>query len=456
MNHSNPSITTFIISQFTKGHERSIKAKRNILFSFLIKGLSIGISFLLVPLTIHYVNPTRYGIWLTLSSIIGWLGFFDIGFGNGLRNKFAEAIAKGEHKLARTYVSTTYAILSIIIGVVLILFLCINSFLNWSKILNAPADMADELSILVLIVFVFFCVQFVLQLIVTVLTARQEPAKASMFNLLGNSLALVIIFVLTKTTKGNLVYLGTALSLTPVVVLLGSNIWYFVTSYKIYAPSPKYVKFSLARNLMTLGLKFFIIQMAAVAIYQTSNIIIAQIFGPAEVTPYNLAYKYFGLIYMGFSIIVIPFWSAFTDAWVKRDVIWIKNTIKRLIQLWGLIIIVTLIMLILSKTIYRLWVGKEITVSFSISIVMAMYVLINSWNAIFSHFLNGVGKIKLQLYSATFAALANIPLGIFLGKQLGIYGVILATTILTSVSSIWSPIQYYKLINNKASGIWNK
>lgn len=455
MNHSNPSIITFIISQFTKGHERSVKAKRNILFSFLIKGLSIGISFLLVPLTLHYVNPTRYGIWLTLSSIIGWLGFFDIGFGNGLRNKLAEAIAKGEHKLARTYVSTTYAILSIIIGVILILFLCINSFLNWSKILNAPADMAGELSILVLIVFVFFCIQFVLQLIVTVLTARQEPAKASMFNLLGNSLALVIIFILTKTTKGNLVYLGTALSLTPVIVLLGSNIWYFLTSYKIYAPSPKYVRFSLARNLMTLGLKFFIIQMAAVAIYQTSNIIIAQLFGPAQVTPYNIAYKYFGLIYMGFSIIVIPFWSAFTDAWVKKDVTWIKNTIKRLIQLWGLIVIVTLIMLIFSKTFYRLWV-KEIKVPFTISIVMAMYVLINSWNAIFSHFLNGVGKIKLQLYSATFAALANIPLGIFLGKQLGIYGVILATTILTSVSSIWSPIQYYKLINNKASGLWNK
>ena len=36
---------------------------------------------------------------LTLSSIIGWFAFFDIGFGNGLRNKFAEAIAKGDHQL---------------------------------------------------------------------------------------------------------------------------------------------------------------------------------------------------------------------------------------------------------------------------------------------------------------------------------------------------------------------
>ena len=129
---------------------------------------------------------------------------------------------------------------------------------------------------------------------------------------------------------------------------------------------------------------------------------------------------------------------------------------KRLMQLWCLVGIVALIMLIFSKPVYRLWVGDEIKVQVSISIVMAGYVLLNAWNAIFSHFLNGVGKIKLQLYSAAFAALANIPLGIFLGKHLGIYGVVLATTILASVSSIWSPLQYYKLINNKAKGIWNK
>lgn len=44
-----------------KGQERSIKAKKNIATAILIKGGSIGISLLLVPLTINYVNPDRYG-----------------------------------------------------------------------------------------------------------------------------------------------------------------------------------------------------------------------------------------------------------------------------------------------------------------------------------------------------------------------------------------------------------
>jgi O-antigen/teichoic acid export membrane protein len=207
---------------------------------------------------------------------------------------------------------------------------------------------------------------------------------------------------------------------------------------------------------MSLGIKFFVIQLAAVIFYQTSNIIIAHLFGPQEVTPYNIAYKYFSVITMSFSIIMLPLWSAYTEAWVKRDIDWIKNTINKLILIWGLIVIGVVIMLLLSTFVYRMWVGKEIKVSISISVVMAAYVIVNGWCGIFSQFLNGVGKIKLQLYISTIGAILNIPLAIFLGKHFGIYGVLLSTVILGAISAIWSPIQYKKLINNTATGIWNK
>ncbi len=204
---------------FTQGNARSINAKKNIVFIAILKGLGIAISLFLVPITIHYVNPTRYGIWLTLSSIVGWFCFFDIGLGNGLRNKFAEAVASGKTELARTYVSTTYAILIIITSIVLFLFYCINPFLDWTKILNTPADMSGELSSLALIVFSFFCLEFVLQLMTTIITANQQPAKASVFGFLGNLFSLGIIYILTKTTSGRLIYLGTVFSVTPVLVL---------------------------------------------------------------------------------------------------------------------------------------------------------------------------------------------------------------------------------------------
>ncbi|MDQ3534529.1 MAG: hypothetical protein M3421_02770, partial [Bacteroidota bacterium] len=55
-----------------QGHERSVKLKKNILLSFLFKIFSAISSFFLVPITLNYLEPVKYGIWLTLSSLIAW------------------------------------------------------------------------------------------------------------------------------------------------------------------------------------------------------------------------------------------------------------------------------------------------------------------------------------------------------------------------------------------------
>ena len=209
----------FLTNILTRGHHRSVKAKKNIVASIFIRGLSIAISLVVVPLTINYINPSRYGIWLTLSSIVGWFSFFDIGLSQGLRNKFAEAKAKGEDALAQIYVSTTYAILAIIFFAIWIIFLIVNHFLNWSHILNISETMRAEVSVLAVIVFTYFCIQFVLRIITTLILADQQPAKSSLIDVLGQILSLIFIVILIKTTQGSLVKLGIVLCASPLLIL---------------------------------------------------------------------------------------------------------------------------------------------------------------------------------------------------------------------------------------------
>src|SRR4029079_10415695 len=256
-----------------------------------------------------------------------------------------------------------------------VLFFCVNPFINWARILNAPPNMGQELTTLALIVFVFFCLQFVLQLITTVITANQRPAKASIFNFLGSLFSLVVIFILTKPTSGHLIYLGIALGITPVLVLAASSAWFYTHEYKTYAPSLKYVRFNYARDLMRLGIKFFFIQIAAIIFYQTDNIIIAQLFGPRQVTPYNIVYKYFSVVTMVLSIVMVPLWSAFTEAWAKKDIEWIKGTIRKLQIWWMVMSFGTVIMVVCSDLVYRIWVGSEIKIPFMMSLVMGAYII---------------------------------------------------------------------------------
>jgi O-antigen/teichoic acid export membrane protein len=452
------TVKGLIFGLFTRGHERTRLAKKNIAISFIIRGLNIAVGLALVPLAISYLDPTKYGIWITLSSIIGWFGFFDIGLGHGLRNKFAEALARGDIELARIYVSTTYAILSIIVTVVLVVFYTFSNLLNWSVILNVSdnAGLQEELNILALAVFTFFCLRFIFKLISTILTADQRPAKAAFFDLLSNAIALVAIYILTKTTDESLIYLGIVISGTPVLVLMMSSIWFFNRKYSAYRPSLKYVEFSKAPSLLGLGIKFFTLQITGVLLFKTNNIIISQLFGPAQVTPYYIAFKYFSLLMMFFSIVISPFWSAFTEAWIKNEILWIENAIKKLIGLWVVLVFVGFLMLLSSKHMYGLWIGEEITIHYTVSSLVAIWTLINAWNAIFSNLLNGLGKIKLQLYIAIATSLLNVPLAIYLGLLLGIEGVLIANIILAVLAAWVYPIQYKKIITNNDKGIWGK
>jgi O-antigen/teichoic acid export membrane protein len=450
---------TFLTALIIKGHDRSVKAKKNIIASFFIKGISIAISLVIVPLTINYINPSRYGIWLTLSSIVGWFSFFDIGLSQGLRNKFAEARANGDDTLAQVYVSTTYAILAMIFFTVWIIFLIINHFLNWAHILNISENMQSEVSTLAVIVFSYFCLRFVFKIITTLILADQEPAKSSFIDVLGQIVALIFIVVLVKTTEGSLIKLGTALCISPLLVLIGANVFFFNGKFKPYRPSLSKIKISYAKGLLNLGLVFFIIQVAGIIQYQTANIIIAKNFGTTEVTSYNIVFKYFGILNMVFVIFLTPFWSASTEAYLKKDTQWIKNGIKKYTQLNILLVIIGCIMLVFSDTFFRLWLGKgTVTINFYLSLFGLLYFSLTIFAGKYVYFLNGINALRIQFLACIVSPVIFVAISILLIKyyHMGVYSLFIASIIANFNGYILSPLQYYMVIEKNKKGIWVK
>lgn len=445
-----------IIADFFRGHERTVRAKINVLGSLFMRGISIIISLVLVPLTINYINPTQYGIWLTLTSIISWFGFFDMGFGNGLRNKLTETIVKKEYERSRGYISTAYAVFFAVFFSIWLIFVILNHFLDWARILNAPPELGKELSWLAFIVLSYFCLQIILRTINVVLTADQKPAIAAMIEMLGQAIALVVIFILTKTTRGSLINLGLGIGLAPVLVLIVASIWYYSRTYKKIIPEFGKISKAYAKEMGELGIKFFFLQVASMIIFQANNIVIAHVCGPEDVTVFNVAYKYFSLISMVFIIIITPFWSAFTDAYNQKDISWMKNTIRKLEKIWIGLAIGGVCLLILSKFFFEMWVGDKVLVPFSVSALLLLYVLVYSRFNLYLYLLNGIGKIKLQVLVYVPLALLNIPILILFGLRLGLIGLILGNILISLPHLIYGPIQLRRIIENRANGLWNQ
>jgi O-antigen/teichoic acid export membrane protein len=443
---------------FTDGSPRTQKAKKNVAGLFVLRGITTGVNFLLVPLTLQFLGSTRYGIWLTLSSIITWVGFLDIGLGNGLRNKIAEAIAQSDEQLAREYVSTTYAYVAAIVFSFLTLFLLLNIVLPWDRFLNAPPDMVHELRALAGAVVIFFCLRLLTNLIGTILMAHQRPAANSALDVLVGILSLLAVYILRSTGSSSLLLLGVVLSAITALVPLVASIWLFAGRYAHYRPTFRAVNRAHSQELMSLGVQFLFLQLAALVIFSTPNVIIAQLFGPSEVTPYNIAMRYYGVALTAFSIIVAPTWSASTDAYVRGDRGWIERAIRKLQIAWVALVGAIAIMVIAAPYVYEVWVGSEVYVPVILSVGMALYVIVFCWSSIYANFLSGVGKIRLQLYVGIAAALVIVPFSVFLAQYVfhGSVGIVFAVSVLLLPSCYLWPRQVERLLNRSARGIWNQ
>ena len=442
-----------------KGSSRTKIIKKNILGSFAIKGLSILTSLILVPLTIHLLNQEKYGIWMTIFSIVSWFNMMDIGIGNGFRNKFAEAIAHNNKPLAKEYIQTFYASMGIIALCFLLVFSAINPFLNWHFLLSLPNAFDENISLIVWSVFALFCVQLFIKNISMVLLSLQKTSYSNSLMLWGNIGALILIFILQKFDAISLFSIAMAFMIAPILVFLIASYLIFNGTLKEFKPKlfilpqKKYLN-----DLVGLGLKFFFIQITTIVMFSSSNVIISHLYGPAEVTPYNVAFRLFSSVQAIFTIIITPFWAAFTEANAKQDFKWIKNSIKKLIALWGLFSLGIIFFCLISPFVLRIWVGNDVIIPLKLSFQFAVLTILMSWTSMFVNYINGIGIIKLQLYIAIFQCLVNIPLAILLANNLGLNstGIILATNINLLISAILIPIQYKKLINNTAHGIWSK
>ena len=440
---------------FLKSDTRSVKARKNIIMSALIKGADMIIYLLLVPLTLGYLNAYEYGIWLTLNSLLMWINSFDIGLGNGLRNKLATAIAEDDQEKGRCYVSTTFYMLIFIVLVIFFTFSALVKYIDWYGILNADRSIVSHLDEIIFVSFFFFCLSFILRFIENVYQALQLPAVNYLIAFLGHLLSLIIIFVLTQTVPGRLFWVAMAYSASTPFVYLTCYPITFSRICPYLAPSFRFFRVEFLKDLLSLGFLFFVIQIMGIVLFSLSNILISNMFGPDQVTPYNIAYRYFSLLPIVFNLLLSPLWSASTDAYAKGDLLWIRNSRKKMVRLLFLVFCIIAFMFVLSDSVYIIWIGHDVMISREMSLFMGIYFFIIIWSLSFSSILNGMGKLHLQAYNIIGVALLFYPLCYYLGREYGVVGIVMGMCIVNIPGAIMNTLQLNMILNGKSNGVWN-
>ena len=441
----------------TVSSSRSSLLQKNIFASFVIKGWSALIVLLLVPATLHCLGEYKNGIWLTISSLLLWIDNMDIGLGNGLRNKIAEYMAHDEFERTRSLISSTFAMLTCIIIPVLLILLLLIALTDPYWIFNASPSKVDHLDQVLMATVTLVCTSFIFKLIGNFYMGMQLPAVSNLLIALGQTLALIGTYIVLWSGSHSLMLIALVNTVSPLIIYLLAFPYTFLYKYPHLCPSLKLIKLKEAKAVIHMGVQFFIMQISSVVLFMTSNILISNLFSPTMVTPYQITYRYFSILLVIFTVICMPFWNATTDAYQKNDIAWIRNATKKLRLMTVGILICLIVMIALSDIVYAIWIDQQTVIDLKMSIMMAVYIFILIYSMRYSYFINGIGKLRLQLIFTTAAAVLFIPLA-YLTTQWthSIIWFMIVMCLVNIPGLIVNRIQFHKLINGKANGIWMK
>ena len=437
---------------------RTALMRKNILVSFLIKGWSGLVTLLLVPVTLHCLGDYKNGLWLTISSMLIWIDNLDIGLGNGLRNKLAAHLAHGETRQAREAVTSTFVMLGVIILPVMAMAIAIAHFADLYGFLNVDRGLIPDLEAVVIVSIIFVSSTFIFKFIGNVYLGLQLPAVNNLLVTLGHTLALVGTYAVYLAGSRSLMHVAIVNTAAPLVAYLLSYPYTFYRLHPELRPSWSFFNRQAVGGLFTIGVKFFVLQIASILLFMSSNILISKLFDPSMVTPYQIAYRYFSTVMMLFTIVSAPYWTATTDAWERGDKDWIHRSRRSMDKIMIGVFLLLALMTAVSAPAYRIWVGSEVQIPLTLSILMAIYMLEILASMSYAYFLNGMGALNLQLIFTVGAAILFIPRTWLAVKTVSprIESIVLAMIIVNLPGLVVNMIQYYKIMRGTAQGIWRQ
>lgn len=421
-----------------RSKERYRRAALTAVGSFAGKGLSFLTLMISVPLTLHYLGSQRYGMWMTISSVITMLIFADLGIGNALLNLISDANGKEDCELARQLISTAVLIVSSISLLLCTLFTLVYPFIPWARFFNVttPRAMAEAGP-----ASAAFAACFFLGLPVNLAARVQLGYQDGVFNDLwsaAGSVAALAGILLVIDLRAGLPWLVVAYSGGRLSGGLLNGLTLFGIRRRGLRPRFRYASWNAAYLLFRLGGLFFILQLAMCLAFLSDNIVIAQCISANAVAQYAVPQKMFELISVVIALLLGPLWPAYGEAIARGDHAWVAKTLRR--SLRGVVILAgaaSLMGIVFGRELLRVWVGKDVAPPFLLLFGLGLWTVMSAAGNALATFLNGAGLIKFQIATAVTMALAALALKLILAPRMGPAGVIWGTNIAYALTTLF-------------------
>jgi O-antigen/teichoic acid export membrane protein len=413
-----------------RAQERHRRVALSALASALAKIISVSTALISVPLTLHYLGPERYGLWMTISSLVAILAFADLGIGNGLLNAIAAAHGRDDRAAIRRDVSSGFCVLSAVALGMLVLFALAYPFVPWPTLFNVKTALAQqEVGPAVAVFVACFTLAIPVSIVQRVQMGLQRGFLASLWQCVSSLMGLVGVVIAIRQQAG-LPWLVLAFMGAPLIASAVNSLLFFGRTEPLLAPGRAGVSKDAALHLLRAGGLFLVLQLVAAVAYASDNFIIAHLLGAPAVADYAVPERMFSFVTMVLAMVLAPLWPAYGEAIARGDAAWVRRTLRRSVTTAVAVSGVFSFTLVwIGPWLIDAWVGNAVTTSALLLLGLATWKTFEAGATALAAFLNGANIVRTQVAVSTATMILAVALKFMLVPRVGVAGVVWATAI---------------------------
>jgi len=396
-------------SELGRSDERYRLAVLSMAANVVSRGISMLVIVLTVSLTIRYLGAERFGVWMTIASFVGMLTFLDLGVGNALTNKVAQAAAQDNPEALRRIIGGGLGFLFVLGCAVGALLYALASVLPWDRLIKVqdPVVHAEILNT-VAVFSILFGFNLFTNGVQRIFAGLQRAFEAHVVSVAGSCFSLFALWIATRQEAGIPFLLAATLGIQSLanlglLLILARRNLFSVSGIASHTRTE-------ARHLLNVGGLFFILQVGTMVGWGADSLIISSTLGAAQVAAFSIVQRLFQFVTQPLSILNAPLWGAYADAHSRGEKPFIRKTLKTsLIGTSGLCLAGAAALVMLGERLVEIWTGNAVNISLVLLAAYGSWAILDATGNALAMFLNGCGVVKPQVFTVIVFVMLSIP-----------------------------------------------
>lgn len=425
--------------------------QNNLFLSGIYKGIS-GLSlFISIPLLIQFLGENSFSIWVLIFALFQWILLMDLGISSVLKTKIPVLKLENNPSQLNAYIKSTYKITTGIAFFSFLIFSVFIYFFDITNILNITGFSLGFIRFLFILNIGFFCVQFILNthksLYVGFLKGKYAE-KSIAVNQIFFLISLVSLYLWGNDFDADtkLLMVSICNGIVGIGVHLGYTMHLFKSekiSFQQRTKSPK----NFLKELYRMGIKFMIIQVCFIFIFNSDTYLISYFFGSTEVVSYEILTKYFQFPLMVLMAAMSPLWSIFAKKYYEKEYHWLLEGFRKFNLGFLVISLLFVFFALLAPWIFPLWISPDFNYSQTLFISIGFLTLFRLYSLFYGFFLSGIGELKRYILTLVVSVLLKIPITYFLIQfHFGVSSVAIASAVLVFIWCFLQPWESYRIV----------